>query len=295
MRASVLTVAALLFASTSLAAQIPAAVTTDPPADSAHPPELMVLHIPSGGVRINGVAYTAAGAGLHPVFVLLHGLPGNEKNLDLAQAVRRDGWTAVTFNFRGSWGSPGDFRFAHVLEDADAVLAYLHDSATVHRLHIDTTRIVLAGHSMGGWATALTAAHHPELFGVVLISAADMGREGKDSRARVVHGMSENMESLAGVTAESMADELAANGARWRLGGATQGLARLPLLVLTANDGLAPVNDSLADAVRTLGDRAVTTMHGNTDHSWSGMRIALESDVINWLDQLSRTGPAQSH
>ncbi|MDO8912512.1 MAG: hypothetical protein Q8N10_08825 [Phenylobacterium sp.] len=32
---------------------------------------------------------------------------GNEKNLDLAQAVRRAGWNAVTFNYRGSWGSPG--------------------------------------------------------------------------------------------------------------------------------------------------------------------------------------------
>jgi predicted alpha/beta-fold hydrolase len=64
-----------------------------------------VLHIPSGGVEINGVAYVAAGAGPHPVLVLFHGLPGNEKNLDLAQAVRRAGWTVVTLNYRGSWAA----------------------------------------------------------------------------------------------------------------------------------------------------------------------------------------------
>ena len=71
-------------------------------------------------MEINGVAYLAGGAGPHPTVILLHGLPGNEKNLDLAQAIRRDGWNAVTFNYRGSWGSPGVFRFGQNLEDADA-------------------------------------------------------------------------------------------------------------------------------------------------------------------------------
>jgi len=37
--------------------------------------------------------------------VLLHGYPGNERNLDLAQARRRDGWDIVFFHYRGAWGS----------------------------------------------------------------------------------------------------------------------------------------------------------------------------------------------
>ena|SRR5579884_2679594 len=97
----------LLFATTT--PQIPPAIYTDPPHDAAHPAQMVVLHIPSGGVSINGVAYLAAAAGAHPTLVSLHGLPGNEKNLDLAQAVRRAGWNAITFNYRGSWGSPGSF------------------------------------------------------------------------------------------------------------------------------------------------------------------------------------------
>jgi hypothetical protein len=47
--------------------------------------------------------------GLGLVALICHGLPGNEKHLDLAQAVRRAGWLAVTFNYRGSWGSQGVF------------------------------------------------------------------------------------------------------------------------------------------------------------------------------------------
>jgi acetyl esterase/lipase len=108
-----------------------------------------VLHIPSHGVLINGLIYQPSGAGPHPTLVICHGLPGNEKNLDLAQAARRAGWNAVAFNYRGSWGSPGVYRFAQNLEDADAVLAYLRDPANSARLGIDTKRIAIAGHSMG--------------------------------------------------------------------------------------------------------------------------------------------------
>src|SRR6476469_4895602 len=168
--------AALVLATTSLSAQqLPRAIFTDPPRDSAHPARMEVLHIPSGGVKINGVAYLASGAGRHPTFVFFHGLPGNEKNLDLAQAVRRAGWNAITVNYRGSWGSPGQFRFAGNLEDADAVLAFVHDTANARLLGIDPRRIVIAGHSMGGWVTIHTASHHPELLGASLICAADMG------------------------------------------------------------------------------------------------------------------------
>ena len=125
MRAYILVILAALFAATASAQSVPAAIFTDPPVDATHPAKMTVLHIPSHGVKINGIVYQPSGAGPHPTLVLFHGLPGNEKNLDLAQAVRRAGWNAVTFNYRGSWGSPGAFRFSQNLEDGDAVLAYL--------------------------------------------------------------------------------------------------------------------------------------------------------------------------
>src|SRR5207302_8076430 len=135
---------------TAQPANIPAAVYTDPAPDAAHPPRMEVLHIPSGGVLINGVAYLAGGAGPHPTVVLLHGFPGNEKNLDLAQAIRRAGWNVLYFNYRGSWGSPGDFSFTHAMEDTQAAIAFLRDPATAKKLRVDPAHIVLIGHSMGG-------------------------------------------------------------------------------------------------------------------------------------------------
>ncbi|MBC7673080.1 MAG: alpha/beta hydrolase [Polaromonas sp.] len=268
------------------AQQVPRAIYTDPPRDSAHPARMEVLHIPSGGVKINGVAYVASGAGSHPTFVFFHGLPGNEKNLDLAQAVRRAGWNAITVNYRGSWGSPGAFRFGNNLEDAVAVLAFLRDPLTARNLGIDTTRLVIAGHSMGGWVTTLTAAKDHGLAGAILISAADMGAVGKMTRAAAIPFMADNLESLAGVTAESMADELLVGSVKWGFADAVPGLALMPLLVLSSDDGLAPGTDALVKAVRAAGNKRVTTVHKATDHSWSDKRIALESAVVVWLGRL---------
>lgn len=271
---------------TGLAQSVPAAIFTDPPADATHPAKMTVLHIPSHGLLINGVIYQPAGAGLHPALVIFHGLPGNEKNLDLAQAVRRAGWNAVTFNYRGSWGSPGVYRFTQNLEDADAVLAYLRDPATAARLGIDTRRIAIAGHSMGGWVVAHTAAHDHALIGAILISAGDMGVLGEEPHDRLVADMADNMEGLSGVTAQTMADEDQANAKLFRLENTAAGLTQTPLLVLTADDGLGPDSDALVRAIEAKGGHKVTASHVATDHSWSDHRIALESTILTWLARL---------
>jgi pimeloyl-ACP methyl ester carboxylesterase len=265
------------------AAQAPMA--QDPPHDVAHPARMEVLHIPSDGVAINGVAYLAAGPGPHPTLVIAHGWPGNEKNLDLAQAVRRAGWNAITFNYRGSWGSPGSFRFAQVPQDTAAVLAYLRDPAVTGTLGIDPARLVLAGHSMGGWATALTAGKDSGLKGAILISAANMGSIGTLPRAAVVQAAAGTTETLADTSPEIMADELIAGAAANDFRASAAGLAKHPLLVLTSDDGLAPGADALAAAVRTAGGQ-VTSFHATTDHSWSDARIALQTQVIGWLQGL---------
>ncbi len=286
MRILYFTVLALACSAAVSGQTVPSAIYTDPPADAKHPAAMTALHIPSHGLLINGVVYSPAGAGPHPTIVICHGLPGNEKNLDLAQAVRRAGWNAVTFNYRGSWGSPGSYRFAQNLEDADAVLAYLREPANATKLGIDTRRIVLAGHSMGGWVTVMTAGHDHGLAGVILISAADMGQLGKMEHERLVAEMADNMEGLAGVTAESMANEDAQNAQAFGFANAVHGLKDVPMLVLSANDGLAPQTDALVKAIQAGGNHNVKAVHAATDHGWSDHRIFLESTIIEWLSTL---------
>jgi uncharacterized protein len=153
---------ALLCASLpACAQQLPVAITTDPAPDKAYPAAMQTFQIPSHGVMLNALAYIAEGPGPHPVVVLLHGFPGNEKNLDLAQAIRRDGWDVVYFDYRGSWGSPGDFSFTHSIEDTQAAIAYLRDAAHAKKLRADASYLVLIGHSMGGFMARYVGAQDP--------------------------------------------------------------------------------------------------------------------------------------
>src|SRR5277367_2104094 len=173
--ASFVLTSALLCASLHLplqAQQLPTAITTDPAIDKANPAAMETFQIPSHGAMLNALAYIASGPGPHRVVLLLHGFPGNEKNLDLAQAIRRAGWDVVYFDYRGSWGSPGDFSFTHSIEDTQSAIAYLRDPANAKKLHADPSYIVLIGHSMGGFLARYVAAQDSSIKAVGLISAA---------------------------------------------------------------------------------------------------------------------------
>ena len=292
-------VVTLFAASLSLHGQSPAtlaAIDQDPPPDKTYPAAIETFQILSHGAMLNALAYVAEGAGPHPVVLLLHGFPGNEKNLDLAQAIRRDGWDVVYFDYRGSWGSPGDFSFTHSIEDTQSAIAYLRDPSHAKKLRSDPAYIVLIGHSMGGFMARYVGAHDPAIKAIGLISAADMGvdkvqflKPGQEKEATAnlaTHLAAEGMAPLAGCTPENLAKEVIANAAAWNVPALAPKLANRPVLVITSNDGLAPSNDAFVAALHNAGATDITTVHLTTDHSYSDQRIALQKAVLEALESL---------
>ena len=128
-------------------------VTTDPVSiDAAHPPKTVELDFESHGSALNGHIYMAGGEGLKPTVIMLHGFPGYEKNLDMAQAIRRAGFNVLFFHYRGAWGSEGDFSMTHVIEDALAASEFVRSEDAGETYNIDPNHITFIGHSMGGFA-----------------------------------------------------------------------------------------------------------------------------------------------
>jgi hypothetical protein len=84
-----------------------------------------------------------------------------------------------------------------------------------------------------------------------------------------------------------MADEVIANAKAFRLDTMVDGLTQMPLLVLSADDGLAPGTDALVKAIAAKGGQKVTSIHVATDHGWSDHRIFLESTILTWLSGLN--------
>jgi uncharacterized protein len=274
-------------------APIPASVTSDPAPDALHPPRSAQVLVPSHGVGMNALFYLAGGAGPHPTLVLLHGLPGNEQNLDLAQAIRRAGWNVLTLHYRGSWGSPGIFSIAHVLEDADAAVAFVRSPRVAERFGIDTHRIVLGGHSMGGFASAAHARADRSLLGVILIDAWNVGIDGQEfakaqgaTRAALIAKSFDDLgNSLHGASAESIASEAMAHSAEWNFQSWAGELTRSPLLVIGASRAFGEENRQLAEAVTHAGGH-VTAVTLPSDHSFQDHRITLAAIVVDWLQKL---------
>lgn len=272
---------------------IPSSVISDPAPDPVHPPHSAQVLVPSHGLGMNGLFYLSGGAGPHPTVVLLHGLPGNEQNLDLAQAIRRAGWNVLTLHYRGAWGSPGLFSIGHVLEDADAAVAFVRRPDIAEKFGVDTRRIVLGGHSMGGFASAAHSRLDAGLLGVVLIDAWNVGATGDElskvsgaARAALAAKEFDDLgNSLRGATATSIAGEIVVHRTDWNYQSWASDLTRRPLLVIGASLALGGENRRLAEAVARAGGQ-VTAVTLQSDHSFQDQRIALAARVINWLQTL---------
>jgi pimeloyl-ACP methyl ester carboxylesterase len=248
---------------------------------------------------MNALLFLAAGSGPKPTLLLLHGLPGNEQNLDLAQAIRRAGWNVLTMHYRGSWGSPGTFSIAGAVEDAEAAMAFLHQPENAAKYGIDTHRILIGGHSMGGFAAARYAAAHQDVAGVVLIDAWNVGADGKDLRAHPERRAAAIAEigddlgnSLSGTDAAHLAEEVERHAEDWDLLTLAPALAMHPTLVIGATYGGGFANRALANAIRAQRKGKVSSKTLDSDHSFADRRIALAAAVVDWLQRQAPSGAA---
>jgi ribonuclease BN (tRNA processing enzyme)/pimeloyl-ACP methyl ester carboxylesterase len=267
--------------------QVPAAVTSDPPPDPAYPATMAWPDIPSHGAKMYSVLYIASGAGPHPTVLMLHGFPGNEKNLDLAYSIRRAGWNVLVPFYRGAWGSGGAFSFTHTLEDAQASIEFLLQPENVKNFRIDPTHIVLIGHSMGGFVAEYATAHEPKVFGAALISAGNLGPASARQRANDPEfwdRWNDNASRLVGTTAQQLVQEVDSDPAKWNNLNCVPLLKDRPIFVLEADDRNTSDNQALAEALRKAGNMKVTEQHMHTDHPFSDHRIAMQAAIVNWLD-----------
>ncbi len=269
----------------AVCAQQPNAIANDPPTNPKTPSQNVETIIDSDGSRLMGMFLLASGAELHRTVILLHGFPGYEQNMDLAQALRRDGWNVLAMHYRGAWGSGGTFSFTHCIADVGAMLAYVSGPANAAKFHIDTRKIVVIGHSMGGFLAAAAMAQHPEFSAGVIITEGSPVNDGAGYFGREADPA--DYAPLTGTSPAKLEHEAKTNADAWSFGALAAKISPRPVFVLSANDGLRASNEALRSALADAGS-PVTYTHMDTDHGFSDHRVMLESAILEWLDKMIR-------
>lgn len=265
-----------------------------PNIDEVYPASMRSLVIESHGANLNGMIYLAAGAELHPTVILLHGFPGNERNLDIAQAIRRAGWNVVYFNFRGSWGSEGRYAQQHLVEDTLSVFEFLR--SYVHEYRVDPKKIVLIGHSMGG-AAALAAAieeskikYVASLVGVNWDAWAVLKDESPVAFDALAAELDGDSAPLTGFDGKAFLMETSQNQERYGVQSNVKKLAnRQIMLVGGKRDHIIPIHEHhypIAQALREENADGITLHLLDDDHAFSNTRIALTELILAWLATL---------
>ncbi len=277
--------------------QIDQPTTTDSAVvDSAFPPTLGELSFESGGSKLNGLMYVANGPGPHPTVIILHGYPGNERNLDLAQAMRRAGMNVLYFDYRGTWGSGGEFSIAHALEDVAKAVERARSQEWALAYRADPGRVALVGHSLGGFFGAITTAEDDRIACFAFLAGADLGWMGLQARqdASALAGLEsifgQNMDAEGGPVhgdAQRVTSQIVSHAEMWSVPSRAADLATRPLLVVAAaRDEVTPKtdhHDRLIAALREADAKRLMEVVLDDDHVFSAHRIGLAMRLVDWL------------
>jgi uncharacterized protein len=229
----------------------------------------------SNGCRLLGGLYTGAGETPRPTAILLHGLPGIEKHLDIAYALRDLGWNCLYFHFRGCWGSHGAFDLAGLADDTRAAVDWV-----VQQPQADPARIVLIGASTGSHPAIVHAAADTRVRAIVGISPVIV-----PDAFEFPSGMATQFaDMLSGVSGQELVDQW---NALPSLEPALSAFAPRPVLLVSAeHDDIFPPSQYAA-AIAAL-QHVELISHASADHGFSACRRWLVQTVTAWLQATLR-------
>ena len=252
----------------------------------------------SEGACVRGRFFAAVGTAPATTLLLVPGWPGNPDDvIGLGALLAEKGINVCMFNPRGLHLSEGISSFANTLQDIGTAWQWLRQADVQRRFAVDTTRLVLGGHSYGGGMAMAYAARDSSVRRVISIAGNDHGEFTREMKrnAAFAEGIRRMLlstlapEGPARFDVEAGLKELVNRPDIYGLRENAANLADRSILLiggwedeqLTVEQYLLP----LYRALRSAGAAKVTFLVYHTDHDFSNVNVRqrLASDIAAWL------------
>jgi dienelactone hydrolase len=248
-----------------------------------------------------GKFYVAAGEGIYPTVILLHGFPGNEKDvLGIGNKLAQSGINALTFNYSGTFQSQGLTSWENNQKDIRAAFDFIYQPKNVTRYKIDTSLIYLGGWCHGGGMALVYAASHPEITTVFSIAGNDFGEFMREythnpEMTKMIDKMFADMNAPKGTIRfekGALPKEMAETGIEkinpvFDLRKDAPLLAQKDILLIGGwNDAQTTVDHFLLPLYRALQKENATSLQIKAfqdDHYFRNSREEVAQTVIDWL------------
>lgn len=239
----------------------------------------------SGPHKLLGTLFLGRDDTPKPTALLLHGIPGIEKNYDIAHALRDTGWNSLIFHYRGSWGSEGDYLLETIPDDVQAALDALSGGAYPQ---VNPQQIGMIGHSLGGWAAVLAAARDSRIKAVAVYGAVT------DPRSLPFDAKMAETEFtpwLRGITPQAFEEQWRRLDERFIPVEQVARIAPRRLLILHGGaDTITPVEQAEI-LYRRAGEPRQLILHPEANHSFTWHRPWLREQILKWLADLDWLPP----
>ncbi|MBN1637752.1 MAG: alpha/beta fold hydrolase [Ignavibacteriales bacterium] len=261
--------------------------------DLKFPPSMKPILIKSDDCKLLGTFFIANGINPHPTVILLHGFPGNQVNFDIAHAIQRAGFNVLIFRYRGCWGSEGKYSFKSCLYDIENTICFLRNEKVTEQFRVNSKKIILIGHSMGGFFGLMNCIKDKNISDVAALSVFNPGliseyiKNNIQVREKAVENLKMGVEFCRDTSAESLIEEMLINSKEWNLLNYTQNLMDKNILLVGSEfDSIAPAefhHKPLAAALKLAKVKNLDEMTLSTGHSFTDKRIKLTKIIIDWL------------
>ena len=252
----------------------------------------------SEGAWVRGRFFTAGRTTPTTTLLLVPGWPGNPNDvLGLGAPLTEQGINVCMFNPRGIHQSEGTSSQANTLQDIRAALQWLRQADVQRRFKVNTTSLVLGGHSYGGGMAMAYAARDSSIRRVISIAGNDHGEFAREFQRNVSFAESIRCMLLSTLRPEGPAQFDMEEGLKEFIDhqdiyGLRENAANLAdrsiLLIGGWEDEEVTIDQFLLPLYRALrgaGAAKVTFLVYHADHNFSNVRQKLASDIAGWLFQ----------